>query len=413
MRIAFIVTSFPTPSYTFVLNQIAGLIRRGHEVDIYADRPGDLGHVHADVERFDILERVHAAAMPRNPALRLAKGLWVAAANCWRAPRLHASCLNVVQHGELAASLVLLYAVQPLLHARGDYDIIHCHFGPNGLKGLFFREHGLLRGKLVTSFHGYDVNTYPRRRGKSVYADLFAKGDAFTANSRFTMRRCTELGCPEDKLLLLPMGVDTARFPPRGRQERSGRRVLTVGRLVEVKGVEYALRAFAAIAPRYPDVSFHIVGDGPLRAGLARLARESGVADRVRFLGARTFEEVLTEYAHADVFVLAAVRGGDGAEEAQGVVLLEAQAAGLPVVATRVGGIPESVSEDESAFLVPERDPAALAEQISALLDDPARCAEMGRAGRRFVEEKFEQAKLDDRLVRVYEEVLHEAPVLS
>jgi colanic acid/amylovoran biosynthesis glycosyltransferase len=233
------------------------------------------------------------------------------------------------------------------------------------------------------------------------------------ANSRFTAGRLRALGCPEERTVTLPMGVDTRRFcPPERPVAAPGTlRVLTVARLVEAKGIEYALRAVAQLSARWPGLVYRVVGDGPLRADLERLAGELGLAGRVTFAGACSRDQVLAALAEADVFLLPSVVGRDGTEETQGVVLLEAQAMGLPVVASRIGGIPESMVDGGSGWLVPERDAGALAGRLEALLERPAEGRALGRAGRAWVEEKFDLRGLNDRLVEIYEELLRRPAV--
>ncbi|MFM1769436.1 MAG: hypothetical protein RJA22_1965 [Verrucomicrobiota bacterium] len=409
MNIAFVLGRFPALSETFVLNQITGLLEQGHTVDIYADRPGGDGPVHAEVARLGLRERTHYAV--RLPGNSLARP-WAAAALAARslplAPRTVLASLNPWRHGRLASSFRLLAAARPFLPARPAYDIVHAHFGPNGVKALALRDIGAVRGRLVTSFHGYDINVRAGRGRRNPYAALFARGELFMANSRFTAGRLRELGCPAERLVILPMGVDLRRFRPGSRPPaRPGvMRVLTVARLVEAKGIDVALRAVARLAPACPGLSYEVIGEGPCRAELERLAGALGVADRVTFLGGCTQERVLAALGNADVFLLPSVVGRDGTEETQGVVLLEAQAMGLPVVASRIGGIPESVAEGESGFLVSERDPEALARALGGLLERSAEWPALGRAGRAFVEANFDLRRLQDRLVEYYEGLL-------
>ena len=408
MKIAFVLGRFPALSETFVLNQITGLVQRGHEVEIFADRPGDGSRVHADVERFDLFNRTHyAPRLPGNALARLASAGALTARHFWSAPRQVSGALNVFRHGRQAASLKLLHYAVPFLPRRTGYDIVHAHFGPNGIKALALRDLGAVSGKLVTTFHGYDVNVRTRRAGRNLYADLFERGDLFTANSRFTTGRLRELGCPENKIAHLPMGVDTSVFvPPDRRATRSDEvRLLTVARLVEPKGIEYALRAVALLAARFPTLSYRVIGDGPLRSELEGLCSELGIAGRVEFMGGRPQEQVIAAFAAADLFVLPSVVGRDGTEETQGIVLLEAQAMGLPVVASRIGGIPESMADGVTGFLVSERDAETLAQRLAELIEYRASWPEMGRAGRAFVEGNFDLCGLNDRLVVLYEGV--------
>ncbi len=407
MRIAFIVTSFPHLSSTPVLKQITGALDRGHEVDIYADRPGDTTALHPDVNRYKLLDRTHYPNMPGSLTLRIIKGALLFLRHVWGHPLLLLKLINVFRYGELAASLVLLYGAIPLL-SRKSYDIIHCQFGPNGLKGMCFRECGLINGKVITTFRGYDVTSYPRRRGTKVYRRLFQKGDLFTANSRFLAEKARALGCPPERLLDLHTGVDLSKFTYSHNQFEPGDsvRILTVGRLFEVKGVEYGIRAVAEVLRMFPRVRYQIAGDGPLLEQLRKLAGDLGITQHVEFLGGQTENQIIDLYAHAHIFLLPGVTARGGDEEGQGGVLAEAQATGLPVVASRVGGIPEAILDGRSGFLVPQREVTALAAKLTYLIRHPQLWDQMGRAGREHVEQHYDLEKLNDRLVEIYDRLL-------
>jgi len=409
MRIAFVVTAFPNRSEAFVVNQVAGLIRRGHEVDIYAHRAGHLDAVHPLVPQYGLLDRTYCPHVPTARPLRLAKLAGLIARGLICAPLPVLRSLNVFRHGAQASSGALFYGLVPLLGGR-TYDIIHCAFGPNGLKGAFYRENGLLRGRLLTAFYGFDVTTYPREHGAGVYRTLFAKGDYYIGVTNFITRQALRWGCPEDRIATLPVGVDLARFAFAERRLAPGEEVhiLTVARLVEVKGVEYGIRAVAKIISRYPSVRYQIIGDGPLRASLDALTRQLGVNDRVNFTGAVSQETLMRAYARAHLFMLPSVVATNGAEEGFGTVLAEAQAMGLPVLGTRIGGLPETVPDGQSGFLVPQRDVDALAERLAYLIEHPEVWPAMGRAGRAHVERNYDYEKLNDRLVEIYEGLLRD-----
>jgi colanic acid/amylovoran biosynthesis glycosyltransferase len=404
MRIAFVVSGFPAVSETFVVDKITGVLDRGHEAAIYAHRINESKVVHPAVSRYGLMQRLRAPHLPRRRLPRLGTlGLLTVAAAC-RKPRPIIDSLRTSRYGPLASSLNLLCGTLPALRPE-SFDVIHGQFGTNSIKAAFLRDHGLLRGRLFGHFYGYDLTAFPRAAGPGIYDHLFAVGDLFAANSEFLVRRAVELGCPRDKILCLRVAVDLSRFqfterhpPPSGPIQ-----ILTVGRLVEVKGIEYAIRAVAKVQRHQPNIRFRIVGDGPLLDSLTRLARELGVEGRVEFLGPQTQDRLMALYAQCHLFVLPSVVASNGAEEGLGGVLTEAQAVGLPVVSTETGGIPENVLNGRSGYLVPPRDPDALAERLVHLIDHPERWAEMGRAGRAHVEANFNLEKANDRLVQVYQ----------
>jgi colanic acid/amylovoran biosynthesis glycosyltransferase len=122
-----------------------------------------------------------------------------------------------------------------------------------------------------------------------------------------------------------------------------------------------------------------------------------------------TQDEVRELYADSHIFILSSVTAANGDREGQGLVLQEAQAMGLPVLSTLHNGIPDGVLDGESGFLVPEKDADALAEKLTYLIENPENWPEMGLAGRKFVEERYDINKLNDRLVKIYEQILNVA----
>ncbi|NEP43525.1 MAG: colanic acid biosynthesis glycosyltransferase WcaL, partial [Okeania sp. SIO2H7] len=162
----------------------------------------------------------------------------------------------------------------------------------------------------------------------------------------------------------------------------------------------------AKVVKTYPNIIYKIVGEGHLREPLEKLIAELGVAEKVHLLGWMTQDEVRQLYADSQIFILSSVTAANGDKEGQGLVLQEAQAMGLPVLSTFHNGIPDGVLDGESGFLVPEKDADALAEKLTYLIENSQIVPKMGRAGRKFVEERYDINKLNDRLVEIYENLL-------
>jgi colanic acid/amylovoran/stewartan biosynthesis glycosyltransferase WcaL/AmsK/CpsK len=407
MKIAVFVNEFPAISETFILNQIVGLLRRGHDVRIYARASGERAdHVrHADIARYRLLDRIQYRTPARSPLARMSSAGPRIIRWGWRDLGAVADSLNVLCYRRPALSLRLLNELLPAADIQpAPYDIIHCHYGPNGQRAIAWRNFGAVSGPIITSFHGYDVNKLPRIYGPKLYRELFRRGDMFTVGSEFLKGRILALGAPPDRIAKLPMGIDPSRFQFSERtQSIDGEfRLLTVARLVEVKGIEFALLAVASLKDRYPGIRYQIIGDGPLRNELEALTGRLNIADKVEFLGALPQEEVTRRLSFAHVFVLPSVVTASGEEEGQSVVLAEAQASGLPVIATAIGGVAESVLDGESGFLVPPRNPEALASAMLWLADHPEAWGRMGRAGRAHVDASFNLERLNDRLVDIY-----------
>jgi colanic acid/amylovoran biosynthesis glycosyltransferase len=387
--------SFPALSETFILNQITGLIDRGHSVSIFAERQSTDAETHPDVEHYGLRRVTRYEDLPERFPGRVAQ-----LSRVFRADAPSLQSLNAVRFGGMAASLRLLWAVR-LVDGGADFDIIQCHFGALGLKAALLREVGALRGKIVTAFHGEDITNYPRRFRGNVYAPLFEHGDLFLPISARWNDVLIALGCPTDRIQVHRMGVDLRHFPPRANPREAGSvpRFITVARLVEKKGVADAISAAATLSIPF---EYTVVGDGPLRSELEALARARGVADRVRFTGSLSRTRVAELLATSDAFVAPSVTGADGDIEGIPVSIMEAMAVGLPVISTRHSAIPELVADGESGFLVPEHDVAGLTRVMTALGVDAALRNRMGAAGRSIVERAFDARRLAERLEGLY-----------
>lgn len=408
MRVLFIVGQFPVLSETFILNQITGLLARGHEVEIYGFKPNDRSKTHADVETYQLLERVHyIPEVPKNHLWRLLKGLGLTVLNIHKDPLVLLRSLNVLKYGKRAASLTLLYRVMPLLGTQ-PYDIIHCQFGMYGLEGSVLHELGAIQGKLVTSFRGYDISWFVQQQGAQVYDSLFKVGDFFLANCEFFRQRAIQLGCDADNIVVHGSGIDCSRFQFKARSIQPGDRIriAITGRLVEKKGTEYVIRAMPHVIQAHPNVELNIIGDGVLKEQLQQLIEELNVSAHVTLLGWKNQREVIEILNTTHIFVAPSITANNGDQDAPVNTLKEAMAMGLPVIGTIHGGIPELIQDGISGYLVPERDGRAIAEKLIALIEHSERWAAMGAAGRSYVETHYDTNQLNDELVEIYQQIL-------
>ncbi len=324
----------------------------------------------------------------------------------WRHGKVLLRCLDARRYGRDATSLRLFFwAVR--LAGEAPFDIIHCHFGPVGQLAAKLRDAGVLAGRLVTVFHGVDVSAYVRG-DPDYYRFLFARGELFLPISQAWSRKLAELGCDPGRIRVHRMGVDVGRYPFRIRHYQADRplRVLTVGRMVEKKGIEYALRAVAELTHQGIPVEYDVVGDGPLRGRLEGLAGALGVASSVIFHGWQDQAKVAALMNDGDVLLAPSVTSADGDQEGIPVTLMEAMAAGMLVVSTHHSGIPELVEHDRSGLLVPERDVGALARALMHLTRNPDAWPSMSQAARRRVIADFEVGRLNMGLVRHFEALL-------
>jgi phosphatidylinositol alpha-1,6-mannosyltransferase len=267
----------------------------------------------------------------------------------------------------------------------------------DGHLGVWLRR--WLRLPFLVYAHGNEIlevlqGTWSRERAQLQAADRVV------ANSRFTAGLVAEAGVDRRRIHVIHPGCDADLFRPRPADRdlrerllgiRAGDRiVLTVGNLVERKGHDIVIRALAQIIRRMPDVTYLIVGDGPYRDDLHRLAQEAGVRDRVVLAGRVATDDLPDIYALSDVFVMPSrIRPAACDVEGFGLVFLEANACGKPVIGGRTGGVPEAIVDGKTGFVVDPENAAALAERLETVLSNSGLAAEMGRHGRSRVIAEF------------------------
>lgn len=287
-----------------------------------------------------------------------------------------------------------------LLRRRGDFDVAHIHMVHNlaaaaGWMRVLSGLRTVAKVSGAAEFEGGMLDPALRGRVKHRLLNAGARRlDAFQCISRHTVQMMLDAGYPRERLHLLPNAVDVGRFVPADPAEPSRLRVVFVGRHVRVKALDVLLHAWSRV--RVPaHARLVLAGDGPERAGLQRLAQELGIAAQVEFAG--VVHDVPGLLAGAAMYVQASRR--EGLPNA----VLEAMAAGLPVVATRISGHEDVVSHEQTGLLVDAEDAQALADAMQQLIDDPDRRARMGEQARVMVRAAYDVPAVLQRLCRLYE----------
>lgn len=283
-------------------------------------------------------------------------------------------------------------------------EVMHGHFGWSAPMTLPLKR--ALGLPLVTTFYGYDMSVLPnQRKWQATYESLFEQGDAFLVEGHHMKARLQDLGCPEDKIIVQHIGVDLDKVSARPLESEQPSTITTLvcGSFLEKKGIKYAIEAFAKASNERPGMRMLIVGDGPERAEYEALIDRIGVGESVELLGYRTHEEYLKLAESAHIFMAPSVTASTGETEGGApTVLLEMQAAGVPVISTYHADIPEVVIDGRSGFLVPERDSDGLAQRMIELADDPELRHKMGENGRLHVREAHDVARQAGRLEEIY-----------
>jgi glycosyltransferase involved in cell wall biosynthesis len=393
VRILHVVTAWPRDPEDVITPWLVTLAEkqaeRGHEVDVLS--PAWRG-------RRTPLEGSRGEPRPTVRRFRYAPSRWERLTHEETVPdrlQRHPAYALLVP-GYLVAGVA---AAARLGRARA-YDVVHVHWAvPHGLAG-WTAARAAPRATLATTFYGAEIRWAEKRFPPArAFLRWYCRRSRLVAISEST-RAMIAPYAGNKPIAVIPYGVPLPPAEEVTALETAGPpRILFVGRLVARKGVDRLLEALAGLRAR--PWRLEIVGFGPERDPLERRAAELGIADRVEFLGRVTSAELVSAYRRAACFVLPATLDERADTEGLGVVLLEAMSYGVPVVATSRGGIVDVVDDGKTGILVDD-DPAALAEAIAAVLEDPERGRALGRAGRERVRQRFGWDSIVDRLEAVY-----------
>src|SRR2546426_2295538 len=387
-KVAYLTSRFPKLTETFVLYEMQAVEAEGARIELYPiqyERGTKM-----PPEAIPWLARGHFEPWISWPVLR--SNLEVLAR---RPLRYLATLLQIAWHTRGSARYFVggLTFFPKAVHfaclmKADDVDHVHAHFAshPAAVAWTIHRLSGI---PYSFTAHGSDLH-----RDRWMLKQKVARAAFVVTISNYNREVILEEcgSAAEDKVAVIHCGVDTKAFQPNGADgERRGRalRVLCIGTLHEVKGQSYLIQACRRLAERGVPFECQLVGDGPDRRDLMRQAARAGLEDRVRFLGQLTQDEVREVLREADVVAAPSVPTRDGRREGIPVALMEAMASGLPVVASRISGIPELVDEDETGFLVGPGDVEGLASALERLVRDEGLRRRLGAAGRAKVEREF------------------------
>lgn len=289
------------------------------------------------------------------------------------------------------------------LQQKTRLELVHVHWSvPFVIQALPFRHVPWL-----LTFHGSDLallRQFPALR--KFFSPLLRRAAAITVNSHFMKNRLSQLVPHLQRVEVLPL-PPAMEVPPQDRwPTRDPFHILFVGRFITLKGGDILLKAFQQVLQVEPKARLVMVGSGPQESYWRTLAQNLGVAERVTFRGRIPPERLADEYPRAAVVAVPSYEISTGQTEALGVVAIEAQAFGTPVVASRTGGLPEVVLHGETGLLVPERDPNALAQALLRIIRDPKTRTYMSQKARRHYEQNFSAQSLSQHLAQLYRSII-------
>lgn len=397
VKVAYVMSRFPKLTETFVLGEMQAVEELGVDVVLYPLLRQREAVVHPDAVPFcerarfqpflswPIL-RSQLAFLRQSPRIYLGT-LWELLRRTWGSLNFFVGALGIFPKVAHAARLM---GAEGVAH-------VHCHFS-NHPAAAGFVIHRLTGIPFSFTAHGSDLHVDRRmlcaKLGEAAF--VVAVSDY---NRDVIVEECGEEA--GQKIVVLHCGVDTEFFRPTEPEADEGPlSILSVGKLHEVKGQTYLVEACRLLVEAGIDVVCTLVGDGPDRGAIARQIADSGLDGHVKILGERDRVQVAALLGKAHAVAAPSVPTKSGKREGIPVVLMEAMSAGVPVVASRLSGIPELVEDEVSGLLVPPRDPTALAHALRRLHDEPALRERLALAGRDKVKREFDVRANAAELVR-------------
>ncbi len=401
MKVCILTSSFPRdqedPAGTFIYQLSSSLAKKGLKIEVLC--PHDHGYPYAE-HRNDISITRFPYFYPRKYQ-RLCYGSGIL-------PNLKNSMLARIQLPFFVMAEIL-FCVN--LANKLNIDIIHAQWSlPQGLTGIICKY--IFKIPCITTLHGSDIYGLKYPGLKWLNAKVIRHSDVCTANSSATARMAERISGRRN-IVVVPMGVnpyflgqartrDVKRLEPAAGEKR----ILYVGRLIELKGVNYLIQALPGVLEKFPETKLILVGSGPMKNDLVALSNRLNLDSKVVYIDKVPQEKLSEIYSSASLFVLPSIVNNQGETEGLGVVLLEAMACGLPVIGSNVGGIPDIIKDGETGLLARQKEPESLTEKITMLFSDKNLRRRLVENGYRIVKENFLWDTIAEKFIGLYRDTL-------
>lgn len=395
-KILYFIDSFPSYSETFLYNQIYFLIDNGFDVEIVAfkKRDGLSGNIHQKMFDYNLAEKCYF--LNHNISINLLF-------NFLLFPYL---CFKVFKLMSIKKSFFVIRNLKTL-NNFSKYDIIHAHYGNVGAFVSDLKSIGFFHNvRIVCSFHGEDVSHKASNVFEKKYKNIGEYADVVTVNSQYTYDcLINSVGVFWSNIEILPVPVDTNYFKPLLKENINSDcfNIIFCGRLIELKAPLFAIEIVNQLIQRGYKANLTIVGDGPEYSKCLNLIDSFGLNEFIKMAGFVSQEKLLPFYQSSHIFLFPGIKESKtNKSEAQGLVLQEAQAVGLPVVVSDVGGIKYGMKNSDTGFLIKEKDLDEFVNKIVFLIDHPQELSLMSLKARDFVIQNFDINFLGEKLLSFY-----------
>lgn len=410
-KIAFRITKFPRPSETFITEQITLAIDLGYDVVIIVDEVFDISESTQQelILKYDLLNKVYVL-----PSLEFNSSAkkWGRKLKDVFSPAIFKGIrlFNPFKYGRQGINGYYFVDFCRYRKALKGVDCIHIQFGVAAGNLDVFKKANLLNGGLITTFHGFDIHFDQKNKlaRKTYYKGLFEAGTVFTCNTQYLADQASELGCPEDKLKVVHVPIDTQKFLPAEEKVKEGQfKILSIGRLIKWKGQKYGVLAVNELKKKGISVSYRIIGEGEEFDNLKELIEELGLTSEVQLVGKKSQVEIVKELQQADLFLMTSVCDETGRRETQGVVTGEAQSCGVPAIGFRSGGVPYTIQDGKTGFLCEEFDYVDMSAKIESIIADEELYQQMSGNAREFILSTFSKEVIAKEWSEIYDSAIN------
>lgn len=407
-KVAFIVGAFPSNKMNWLTEQVTSLIDLGVDIQIFTLFRGDPDQLAERVQKYRLLDRTIYMDVPVSRIRRwilfpfmFMRILFLQPKTLWRILSLRTG---------IALSVQYFFRIAPLVGVIEKYPIVHCHQGMIANKFAAIRDIMKLKQPFLTTFYGQDSSKYIKAKGPHCYDYLIQNQEMLLVMTEEMKERMVAFGFPSSKVKVNYTGIIIGdyQFVPRKYKAGEKFKIIFAGRFVEKKGIPDVLRCFARVLARHPEAELHFFGEGDeeeYNAEIDATLHELKLGHEVVFHGMVLPENLHRALLEMHLMVQLSKTAKNGDTDDLPVVLLEAQATGLPVVTTKHVGIPDGVEDGKTGFLVDEGDYMAAAEKICSVIEHPELLEQMSCRARTFMEEKFDIVEIDKKLITLYEEI--------
>ena len=400
-KLIYKVREIPIASETFVISHIAHAIKKGFSVSIIPDKVYSIEtSSQADlIEETKLLEKVTPYTSPTIKSRRIKEVLLLFLRN----PLILYYFIKLCSLYKKNTWEYLFYL--KFYKQYTAQDVFHVHFAKAVGPLFHLKRIGFLKSKIVITFHGYDAYALPEGAALSaLIKDYDRFVHAITVNSEFLKNQLISKGFTSDAITVVPVGIDTSYFTNKGKVKVPSAtfRMISIGRLIPLKGHIYGIQVVKQLIDKGYNVHYTIIGYGELMETLIETIATLHLQDHVSLLGFQTQEEIKIALAESDVFLMTSTYDEEQRREALGIVSLEAQASGVPVIGFESGGFPETIDPGNTGFIVPDRDVHAMTAAVEKLMLDDDLLTGMKEKAMTHVKTHFDIQKVAEDYFKLY-----------